>query len=82
MHENGSAGLLVRAEPLGMAERVCKRMVNQVRVADGALELGVDCVYAGAVNTGLVKKGITVSELRSSGGSRCGVERPARGGEE
>jgi hypothetical protein len=37
MTENGSEeGLLVRAEPLGLAEEVCRRMVDVVRVVDGA----------------------------------------------
>jgi hypothetical protein len=72
----------VRAEPLGIAERICRRMVDRVRVADSALELGVDSSYAGAVNTVLVKKGVTVSELRPSSEARCSVQRPAGGGEE
>jgi hypothetical protein len=37
MTENGSEeGLLVMAEPLGLAEEVCRRMVDVVRVVDGA----------------------------------------------
>jgi uncharacterized Zn finger protein (UPF0148 family) len=37
MTENGSEeGLLVRAEPLGLVEEVCRRMVDVVRVVDGA----------------------------------------------
>jgi hypothetical protein len=37
MTENGSEeGLLVRAEPLGLAEAICRRMVDVVRVVDGA----------------------------------------------
>ena len=60
----GQARLLVRAEPLGWAEELCKRMVAVVRPADQALELAADPAWAGAINTVLVKKGVTVSELR------------------
>jgi hypothetical protein len=59
MTENGSEeGLLVRAEPLGL-EEVCRRMVDVVRVVDGALLLDADLAWAGAI-----KKGARVSELR------------------
>jgi hypothetical protein len=64
MTENGSEeGLLVRAEPLGL-EEVCRRMVDVVRVVDGALLLDADLAWAGAINTVLFKKGARVSELR------------------
>jgi len=64
--ENGSEEglLLVRAEPLGLAEEVSRRMVDVVRVADGALLLDTELAWAGAINTVLVKKGVRVSELR------------------
>ena len=70
MLENGSGGLLVRAEPLGLAERVCRRLVGDVRITDGALWLDADPAWSGAVNTVLVKKGVRVSELIRR--SRCG----------
>ena len=66
MLENGSAGgegLLVRAEPLRLAEEISQRMVDVVRVADGALFLDAAPEWAGAINTVLVKKGVRVSEL-------------------
>jgi hypothetical protein len=67
MLENGSAeeGLLVRAEPMGLAEEIV-RMVVDVRVVDGALLLDADPTWAGAINTVLVNKGVRVSELARS----------------
>jgi hypothetical protein len=63
--ERGSEeGLLVRAEPLGLAEEVSHRMVDVVRVLNGALLLEADPVWAGAINTVLVTKGVRVNELR------------------
>jgi|SRR5215211_2374222 len=65
MPQNGSEGLLlVRAEPLRLAEMVAQRMVDVVRVVDGTLLLDADPAWAGAINTVLVKKGARVSELR------------------
>ena len=65
MLENGSEeGLLVRAEPPGLAEEVCRRMVDVVRVVDGAVLLEANSVWAGAINTVLVTKGVRVNELR------------------
>ncbi len=66
MLENGSEEglLLVRAEPLGMAEEVSRRMVDVVRAADGALLLDADPAWTGVINTVLVMKGVRVSELR------------------
>jgi hypothetical protein len=64
--DNRSEGLLVRAQPLGAAEEICRRMV-EVRVVDGALEVAADPAWAGAINTVLVKKGVRVSELRRAG---------------
>ncbi len=64
MSENRSEGLVVRAEPTGMAEQVCRRLVEEVREADGALLLAADPTWAGAINTVLVKRGVRVSELR------------------
>jgi hypothetical protein len=69
MLENGiEEGLLVRAEPLGLAEEISHRMVDVVRVVDGALLLDADPAWAGAINTVLVKKGVRVNELRSAQG--------------
>jgi hypothetical protein len=57
-------GLLVRAEPLEWAEEISHRMVDVVRVENGALLLEVDPKWAGAINTVLVSKGVRVNELR------------------
>ena len=69
MLENGSESLLVRAEPLGLAERVCRRLVGDVRITDDVLWLDADPSWSGAINTVLVKKGVRVSELVRR--SRC-----------
>ena len=67
MLENRSGeGLLVRAEPLKLAEEISQRIVDVVRVVDGALLLDADPAWAGAINTVLVKKGVRVSELARS----------------
>ena len=59
MTENAiKEGLLVRAE------EISQRIVNVVRVMDGALLLETDAAWAGAINTMLVTKGVTVNELR------------------
>jgi hypothetical protein len=64
MPENGSEdGLLVRAEPLELAENVSRRIV-EVRVVNGALLLDADPAWAWAINNVLVMKGLRVSELR------------------
>lgn len=67
MLENGTGGLLVRAEPLEWAKELSHRMVGRVRVVDGLLFLDADPAWAGALNTVLVKKGVSVSELRPGG---------------
>ena len=65
MTENRSEeGLLVRAEPLGLAEEISQRMVDVVRVEDGALLLEADPEWAEAINTVLITKGVRVDELR------------------
>jgi hypothetical protein len=65
MIENGrEEGLLVRAEPLEWAEEISQRMVDVVRLEDGALLLEAAPEWAGAINTVLVKKGVRVNELR------------------
>jgi hypothetical protein len=56
--------LVVRAEPLGLAEEISHRMVEVERLEDGALLLDVDPAWAGAINAVLVNKGVRVSELR------------------
>ena len=64
MKEDREEGLLVRAEPLEWAEEISHRMVDVVRVENGALLLEVDPKWAGAINTVLVSKGVRVNELR------------------
>jgi hypothetical protein len=65
MQENQrEEGLLIRAEPLGLAQEISHRMANVVRVEDGALLLDADPKLAGAINTVLVTKGVRVNELR------------------
>jgi hypothetical protein len=68
MLENGSGeeGLLVRAAPLDLAERISDTMVLVVRLEDGALLLDADPAWAEAINTVLVQKGVRVSELARS----------------
>ena len=74
MTENGSEeGLLVRADPLGLAEEVSRRMVDVVQLVDSALLLDADLAWAEAINTVLVKKGVRISEL-------CYVRRPQKTG--
>jgi len=63
MIENRTEGLLMRAEPLGLAEELCNRMVEARVVEDGALLLDADPTWARAINTVLVDKGVRVSEL-------------------
>jgi hypothetical protein len=62
--EKRNEGLLVRAEPLGLAEEISQRMVDVVCVEDDALLLDADPEWAGAINTVLVTKGVRVNELR------------------
>ena len=65
MKENGrEERLLVRAEPQGLAEEISHRMVDVVRVEDGALLLEAAPEWAGAINTVLVSKGVRVNEPR------------------
>ena len=64
MAAKGSEGLLVRAEPLGAAEEISRRMVDVQVVDGGALLLDADPEWAGAINTVLITKGIRVNELR------------------
>jgi hypothetical protein len=62
--ERSSEGVLVAARPLNRAERVCRRLVEGVHVADGMLLLDADPTWSGAINTVLVKNGVRVNELR------------------
>jgi ABC-2 type transport system ATP-binding protein len=62
--EKRNDGLLVRAEPLQWAQEISHRMVDVVRVEDGALLLEVDPDRAGAINAVMVTKGVRVNELR------------------
>ena len=80
MSHNGSEGLLlVRAKPLRLAEEISRKMVDVVRVVDGALLLDADPAWARAINTVLVKKGARVSELRRvSRPQKAGQQRVAR----
>jgi hypothetical protein len=69
--ETGSEeGLLVRAEPLTLAQSVCEELVDEVRIMDGALLLAADPAWAWAINTMLVMKDVRVSELRPAGDLR------------
>jgi hypothetical protein len=63
--ENRSEGpaLVVREEPMGIAQRVCQRLVAELQKAEGALLLAADPAWAAAINTVLVKKGVRVGEL-------------------
>jgi len=54
----------MRAQPLGAAEEISKRIVD-VQVMGDALLLDADPVWAGAINTVLVMKGVRVNELRA-----------------
>jgi hypothetical protein len=64
MSENRSEGLVVRAEPIELAEQICERLLTEVRVMDGSvLWLGAEPEWAGAINTVLVKKGVRVGKL-------------------
>jgi hypothetical protein len=68
MPETGSEeGLLVRAEPLTLAQSVCEELVDEVRIMDGALLLAADLAWAWAINIMLVTKDVRVSELRRIG---------------
>jgi hypothetical protein len=62
-----SEGLLFEAQPLSVAEGICRTLIGGVRIADGALLLAADPAWAGAINTVLVKKGVRVNELRRLG---------------
>jgi hypothetical protein len=68
--DGDEARLLVRAEPLGRAEQICRRMVaTRMLPTDGALELVANPAWAAAIKKVLVNKGVRVSELRRVEGS-------------
>ena len=54
----------MRAEPFERAKEIPRRMVDVVRVEDGALLLDADPKLAGSINTVLVAKGVRVNEFR------------------
>jgi hypothetical protein len=64
MVEKSHEGLLVRAEPLQWAQEISQRMVDVLRVEDGALLLEADPQGAAAINAVLEAKGVRVDELR------------------
>jgi hypothetical protein len=51
---NRSEGVLVRAKPMGQAERICRRLVREVRVIGDGLWLDADPTQSS--NTILVKR--------------------------
>ena len=51
-------------------QSVCERLVDEVRIVDGALLLTADPAWAWAINIVLVTKGVMVSELRRAGDLR------------
>jgi hypothetical protein len=64
MIEKRNEGLLVRAEPLEWAQEISNRMVDAVRVKDGALLLDAEPELADAIKRVLVTKGVRVKEIR------------------
>jgi hypothetical protein len=64
MNEKRNEGLLVRAEPLERAEKISHRMVDVVRLRDGALLLDADPKLAEPIKKVLVTKGVRVKEIR------------------
>jgi hypothetical protein len=64
MIEKRNEGLLVRAEPLEWAQEISNRMVDVVRVKDGALLLDAEPELADAIKRVLVTKGVRVNEIR------------------
>lgn len=58
--------LVVRAEPLEQAQRICNNLVEGVRVVEGALLVEADQAWAKAINAVLIERGVRVSELYPS----------------
>ena len=71
------ARLLVGAEPLGRAERICGRTVGGVLPTEHALEPEADPAWAAAIEKVLAKKGVSVSEPRRAEGSSAAPLPPA-----
>ena len=61
--------MLVRAKPLGQAEELGTRLVEEVQLVDDALVLAADAAWSELSTTVLVKKGVTVDDLRSAASS-------------
>ena len=57
-------GVLVRPEPLALAEEISQRMADVVRVEEGALLLEADPEWAGAIYAVLVERGVEIKEIR------------------
>jgi hypothetical protein len=74
--ESRSEGLLLRAEPMRLAEELCRRMVEG-RLVDGTLLLDAVPAWTAAIKKVLVKKGVRVSELRRVEGSSATPLPPA-----
>jgi hypothetical protein len=74
-------GLSVRAESLGLVERMCRRMVDVVRVGDHSPLLAANAAWTPTMNTVLVKKYLTLTEFRRGGPDQCRLQRPKGGGE-
>ena len=62
----GTAGLLVKAEPLEEAAQIAEKLagVEEVQPSDGGLRLTIDPERAAEINAKLVEAGLRVSELR------------------
>jgi hypothetical protein len=58
--------LVVSAEPLEQAQRICKNLVEGVRVVEGALLVEADQAWAKAINAVLIERRVRVSELYPS----------------
>jgi hypothetical protein len=63
IEERNEGLLLVIAEPLDVAERLCDRMAKVRGVVDGALLLEADPAWANPINNVLVHKGVRVKRL-------------------
>ena len=62
MTENRSEGLLIRAEPIGLAQQLCCRLIEGARITDGALLLAVDPAWAGAISTDSIVNVVRVND--------------------
>ena len=75
--DDDRARLLVGAEPLGRAERICRRTVGGVLPTERALEPEADPARAAAIEKVLAKRGVSVCELRRVEGSSAAPLPPA-----